>query len=174
MKGSVVFVVIVAACAASGTERVSPRDPWTYSLNAKPRRGDPIRCSQGTSVPTCESEPTPAELSPIDGSLRAKLGRKVTVASRPQVSAGCTRMWCGYCCNHCTAHVVLDGSDPGSLASIKIGQCQGDDCTLCCTIAVHDRVLIARGVLARSRERGAHETAFVLENPEYCYLEDGS
>jgi hypothetical protein len=171
------LLAIVSACAAAGAKHTSRPgwiDPWTYSNVQHARIGEPIRCTK-TPVPVCASKPMPAELTPIDVGLPAKVGQIVTVASEVTTALRCTLRACysngvPICCNGCGGTVELCAGDPDCRARIVVGSCAGDECTTCCTIAVHEhRVMVARGLLEWQDLDG--HAVLSLVDAEYCYLQ---
>ena len=167
---------------ASGSCHGTPRDPWAYEL--KRVRQPPAACPKAALIPSCPANTSRGQ--PVAEALLALDGQHVTVSGQPVVAAMGTMLGCpNSCCNAVSGDILLCGGSPKPLAncsvSVVIGGCSGDDCQLCCTHNVENRLLVASGKLERTPGRlpGGFEleggdsgvTSFQLTAAELCYLE---
>jgi hypothetical protein len=186
-RGSLAFVVVVSACAASSSQRTTrgertKADPWSVPQyeDAAGRRCAPDgrRCPTGIEVPTCPSAPVAARVSSIDRGLLAKVGQQITVVAKPSAfGIVCTLEACD-CCNRCLGPLLLCNEDTSCSTSIAIGVCDGDQSLTCCDIAFQDRKLVASGVLRLVPADVTLDVdgaaAFELEQARFCYLNDAN
>lgn len=113
-------------------------------------------------------------------------GSRVQISAKPKLVGLHTELACpDRCCNHVSNQILLCGGGSNRIAgdcafSVVVGSCNGDDCRVCCSHNIEDRMLLAAGRIVREHSMipggfaipngDDYAAMFSLEDPDLCYL----